>query len=69
MRWHKIADDVVLLCLTAPRLQEPAEKGKTHSWVQMPSGEFLRVTWIRESRSIIVVTVLTREKPPRGWTP
>ena len=68
MRWHKISAEDVVDCLASPDFQEPARKGKTHSW-QRVGKKFLRVTWLEEEEAIIVITAVLKQRPPKGWKP
>lgn len=68
MRWHKISEEEVVSCIRMPLLQEPARKGKTHSW-QRVGTKFLRVTWLEEEDATIIITAVLKRRPPKGLRP
>ncbi len=63
MRWHHIDVAEVEACLKNPETVEPAIGGKTHSWQRTDNG-FVRVTWIRANREILVITSVRKHRPP-----
>ena len=66
MRWHRANEDQVRDYIMEPSHDEPAQEGKTHSWIK--AGErFLRVTWVREGRTVTVITAVMKTRPPTGW--
>jgi hypothetical protein len=66
MRWHGINEAQVRECIMEPSYEEPAIGEKMHSWVKLGEG-FLRVTWVEEESTVIVITAVVKRRAPVGW--
>lgn len=65
MRFRRITESDVMDAIFGPDFEEQAERGKTNSWKRVEQG-FLKVTWIRQDDSIIIITVMVKRLPPEG---
>ncbi len=66
MRWRGITEGEVVDCNNNSHLEQPARRGKIHSW-QALGMKYLRVTWIEESGVIMVITAVIKQRAPEGW--
>ena len=60
MRLHKISEDEVEECLTAPELQEKSIHGRVNRWKKVRD-RYLRVTIKEEANKVIIVTAVMKK--------
>lgn len=64
MRWRKIDEADVRLCIAKPEFIEKSEYGETNAWLKL-SEKYLRTTYKEEQGAIVVITVVKKRTMTR----
>ena len=65
MRWNAITRKEIEDCLRHPEWTETSAMNRTNAWGKWRD-RYLRVTCIEEEDRIVIITVVPKEKLPRG---
>ena len=65
MRKFKIEEEEVNRAIEAPDFTIPGIKERQNAW-KKKDNRYIRVTYLKESDKIVVVTVTLKDKPPEG---
>ena len=61
MRWHSISEADVKLCLANPERVETESLGKINAWRKF-GDKFLRVTYRKESKRLVIITAVMKRR-------
>jgi hypothetical protein len=65
MKEREVADEEVEAAIKNPDYSEPSGKERTNAF-KFINGRYLRVTFRKESDTVLVITVTIRKKPFKG---
>jgi hypothetical protein len=64
-RWHKISDEHIELCVSAPELTERCIYGRINAWKRI-GDRFLKVSYIEEENEFLIISTVFKRKMPEG---